>query len=136
MKMTDSNDAWPHKMLNTIYYSEANNFDRVYFVTDELPKWDQWSYTTTSGQEVLIAVNASGYGAKVMYSREDAILYVSIENYHVTEWSATDSEPQNAVFMTKEQLEQVVDQINFSLVVQQVNIELAKEKLSRFENIG
>ena len=136
MKMTDSNDAWPYTMLNTIYYSEADNFDRVYFVTDGLQKWDQWSYTTAGGQEVLIAVNASGYGAKVMYNRDDAMIYVSIENYHVTEWSATDSEPQNAIAMTKEQLEQVVDQIDFSLVVQQVNIELAKEKISRFENIG
>lgn len=136
MKMTHSGDSWPYDMLNTIYYSDADNFDRVYFVTDGLQKWEQWSYTTANGQEVLIAVNASGYGAKVMYNREDAILYVSIENYHVTEWSATESEPENAMFMTKEQLEHVVDQIDFSLVVQQVDIELAKDKLSRFENIG
>ena len=132
MKMTGSNQ-WPYTMLNSIYYSKPNNFDRVYFVADSTEKWEQWAYTTSSGEEVLIAVNATGYGAKAICCREDAMIYVSIENYFVTDWSAEEIGPENTVFMSREQLENVVDQIDFSLAVDSVDIALAKEKLSRFQ---
>ena len=135
MNMLGNADAWPYKMLNTIYYSRADVFDQVYFVTEDLEKWEQWAYTTAGGQEVSISVNASGYGAKVMYNREDALIYVSIENYYVTDWSAEHIGPENTIFMTRQQLEQVVDQIDFTLTVEQVDISLAKEKLHRFQNV-
>jgi len=132
MKMTGSN-PWPYDMLNSIYYSKPDNFDRVYFVADSTEKWEQWAYTTSGGAEVLIAVNSTGYGAKAICCREDAMIYVSIENYFVTDWSAEEIGPENTVFMTREQLEQVVDQIDFSLAVESVDMTLAKEKLSRFQ---
>lgn len=132
MKMTGSNQ-WPYDMLNSIYYSKPDNFDRVYFVADSTEKWEQWAYTTSGGEDVLIAVNATGYGAKAICCREDAMIYVSIDNYFVTDWSAEEIGPENTVFMTREQLENVVDQIDFSLAVESVDIALAKEKLSRFQ---
>ena len=135
MTMTGTEDPWPYDMLNSIYYSKSNNFDRVYFVADSTEKWEQWAYTTSGGEEVLIAVNATGYGAKAICCREDAMIYVSIDNYFVTDWSAEEIGPENTVFMTREQLENVVDQIDFSLAVDSVDIALAKEKLSRFQNV-
>ena len=134
MTMAEGDDAWPYKMVNSIYYSKADVFDRVYFVTEDSTKWDTWYYTTSSGEQVLLARNGSGYGARAIYSRDDALIYVDIENYYITDYSSEIAQPEKTVFMTKQQLEEVVEQFDFSLAVEKVNMGLAKQKLSRFEN--
>lgn len=136
MVMDGKDGAWPYEMVNSLYYSKADNFDRVYFVTEDPNTWDQWHYTTAAGTEVLIARNGSGYGARAIYDRGDAMIYVSIENYHITDYSTEIAVPENTVFMTKEQLEQVVEQIDFSIRVESVDMALAKKKLSRFQNMA
>lgn len=127
MTMQDSEDHWPHDMLNTIYYSKADYFDTIYFVIWDWEDWDQWNYTTTSGAELLIAKQKSGYGAKIFCNREDALIYVSIDGYH-------EDGNGNVTFMTKRQLENVAEQIDYALKVETVDMELAKEKLQKFNN--
>ena len=108
---------WPHKMLNTIYYSKPDYFDDVYAFVEDIENCEQWEYTTKSGNNVLIMVEADGYGAKVICNRNDALIYVAIENYYNKHYSYESNSYGETEFMTRKQLEQVVDQIDFSLTV-------------------
>jgi len=126
MTMPDSEDYWPYDMLNTIYYSKADNFDTIYFVIWDWADWDQWNYTTTSGAELLIAKAKSGYGAKIFCYRDDALIYVSIDGYH-------EDGNGNITFMTKQQLEQIAEQFDYSMKVKSVDMAVAKEKLEKFQ---
>ena len=125
LTMPDSDGNWPHRMLNSLYYSKSDYFDTVYIAISGWEDWDQWTYTTSSGTELLIAKAKSGYGAAIFCSREDALIHVGIDGYH-------QDENGNVTFMTKHQLEQVAEQIDFSMEVEAVNMELAREKLERF----
>lgn len=129
MTMPDSNDYWPYVMLNTMYYSKADYFDTVYSVIWNEEEWDQWNYTTSSDTDLLIAKAKSGYGAKVYHNRDDALIYVNID----TSYENADGE---IIFMTKRQLEQIAEQFDYTLNVEEVDIDLAKAELERFNNVA
>ena len=125
MTMPDAGDYWPHDMLNTVYYSKADYFDTIFFVVWDRENWDQWNYTTSSGTELLIVREKSGYSARIFCTREDALIYVGIDGSH-------EDSNGNVTFMTKQQLNQVAEQFDYEIKVESVDMELAKEKLSRF----
>lgn len=125
MTMPDNGNNWPYDMLNSIYYSKADYFDTVHFVIWNWDDWDQWNYTTSSGAELLITKAKSGYGAELFYNREDALICVSIDGFY-------EDANGNVTFMTKHQLEQIAEQFDYEMKVESVDMELAKEKLSRF----
>ena len=127
LTMPDSDGNWPYRMINSIYYSKSDYFDTVYLTLKDWEDWDQWTYTTSSGAELLIARAKSGYGAEIFCSREDAIITVGIDGYH-------EEENGNVTFMTKHQLEQVAEQFDYALKVEAVNMDLAREKLEKFAN--
>ena len=128
MTMPDSNDYWPYVMLNTMYYSKADYFDTVYSVIWNTEEWDQWNYTTSSNAVLLIAKAKSGYGAKVYHNRDDALIYVNIDTSYETAGGET-------IFMTKRQLEQIAEQFDYSLSVEEVDMNLAKAELERFSDL-
>lgn len=117
MRMAKEDGQWPYKMLNSMYYSKPDYFDDVYAFVEDIEHCEQWEYTTKSGNKVLIVVEADGYGAKVICNRNDALIYVTIENYYNKQYSYETNSYGETEFMTRKQLEQVVDQIDFSLTV-------------------
>ena len=131
MEMKDKETSWPHVMSNTIYYSRKDCFDDTVVNVGNIEFWDQWMYRTSSGFDVLIA--SYEYGAIVFCDKADSVIYVQIQNHHETDYNyATQSFDTNIV-MTKEQLEQVVEQIDFSIEVVSVDMALAREKLEQFQ---
>lgn len=129
MMMNGEGDQWPHRMYSAMYYSKTDCFDTVHFVIDNSEDWNQWNYITSTGAEVLLAQEKSGYGACMFCFREDALIYVGLDGYHQGDDGET-------TFMTDKQLEQVADQIDFSIQVSEVDMELAREKLEKFQNQG
>ena len=127
MTMPEEGCYWPYQMLNSVYYSKADNFDTVGYVIRDPQDWEEWNYTTSTGAELLIIRSKSGSGARVMCIREDAIVNVTIEDSHMS-WDGT------VTRMTKSQLEQVAEQFDYSMKVEHVDMELAKSKLSKFTN--
>ena len=117
MRMPQAEGQWPHKMLNTMYYSKPDYFDDVYSYIEDMEQCTQWEYTTASGNRVLIMVAADGYGARVFCNRKDALISARIENYCNKKYSPGTNSYEETEFMSKVQLEQVVDQIDFSLGV-------------------
>ena len=133
MEMLDQENNWPYPMFNSIYYSRKDYFDDAYLNVGDIEFWDQWTYTTSSGMDVLIA--SYEYGAIVFCDKEDSIIYVRIENNYQTGYDQETDSYETHIIMTREQLEQVVDQIDFSIEVESVDMELAKAKLEKFSNV-
>lgn len=126
MEMPEGDGYWPYPMVNELYYSKAENFDTI-TLPIALENWNQWSYTTSSGAEVLVLWHKDGGGSpRVYYNREDAMIYMSIQAYYQID--------SGELIMTEDQLKQVIDQLDFSLMVHDVDMELAKEKLEKFQN--
>lgn len=128
MTMPDSANNWPYDMLNSIYYSKSDYFDTVYYVIKDWEDWDQWDYTTASGVKLLITRAKSGYGAEIFCYREDALINLSIDGHYQDDTGET-------TFMTPAQLEQVAEQFDYSIKVENVDMDLAKENLERFANM-
>lgn len=127
MTMPEEGSYWPYEMLNSVYYSKADNFDTVGYTIWNPQDWEEWNYTTSTGAELLIIRSKSVSGAHVMCVREDAIVNVTIEDKH----TARDG---TVTRMTKRQLEQVAEQFDYSVKVEDVDMELAKSNLAKFTN--
>lgn len=134
MTMAPGEGAWPYEMLNSMYYSKSDCFDDTYMVIGDWSQWEQWNYTTQNGDELLIMWFKDGGGARIFCNREDALICVSVEAQYMTDFNYETSEYDTTIFMTKEQLKQVADQIDFSIRVDNVNMNIAREKLEKFKN--
>jgi len=130
MELPEEEGNWPYRMWNTFYYSRKDCFDDIGLNIDSMEFWDQWMYTTSEGIDVLIA--NSDFGSIVFCDKEDAIIYVNIESRYLTYNSETNSYETSSL-MSKEQLEKVVDQIDFGIEVESVNYDLAREKLEQYQ---
>lgn len=128
MEMPKEGGYWSRKMLNSLYYSKPDYFDDVYTAVENIEHCEQWEYIAKNGSQVLIVVDADGYGASVICSREDALIYMTIENYYNKNYSYETNSYGETEFMTKQQLEQVVDQFDFTLMIQEVDIEKGKQQ--------
>lgn len=125
MTMNGEDGQWPYRMLNSVYYSKSDYFDVVHFVISDPEDWKQWNYIASDGTEVLIAHAESGYGAMIFSILEDAIIRIGIDGYYQNDDGET-------TFMTDKQLEQIADQFDYSIKVETVDMEYAKENLERF----
>lgn len=132
MTMPRENGAWPYPMLNSAYYSKADYFDEVYWAIGDTTRWEQWNYTTKSGHDLLILSYKDGGGARLFHKRDDAIITYSIEGQYCADYNDVTNEPEIVINMTKDQLKQIADQLDFSLRVDTVDIAYAKENLERF----
>ena len=130
MEMPDEEGNWPHQMWNTFYYSRKDCFDDIGRNIGSIEFWDQWMYTTSQGIDVLIANSESG--TIVFCEKEDAIISVDIESRYLTYNPETNSYETSSL-MSKEQLEKVVDQIDFGIKVESINFDLAREQLEEYQ---
>ena len=132
MEMLDQENSWSHPMHNTIYYSRKDNFDDTTLNVGKVEFWEQWTYTNRTGYEVMIA--NSQFGAVVICDKAESIIYMNIDNCFETDWNNVTGEYATKIMMTKKQLEEVVDQIDFSIEVESVDMDLAREQLEQFQN--
>lgn len=130
MEMLDQKNHWPYTMNNTIYYSRKDNFDDTTLNVGNMNFWEQWTYTTSTGFEVLIA--SYEYGAIVFCEKEESIIYVQLQNHYETDYNYSTQTFDTNIVMTREQLEDVVDLIDFSIEVDFVNMDLARDQLEQF----
>ena len=132
MEMVDRENDWPYPMYNTFYYSRKDCFDDTGLNIGNIELWDQWVYTTSEGIDVLIA--NSEFGTVVLCDKEYSIIYVNIHSNYLTDYNSETNSFDTCIRMSKEQLEKVVDQIDFSIEVESVNSDLAREKLEDYLN--
>ncbi|MBE6979570.1 MAG: hypothetical protein E7431_04265 [Ruminococcaceae bacterium] len=131
MEMVDQENDWPYLMYNTFYYSRKDCFDDTGLNIGYIEFWDQWMYTTSQGIDVLIA--NSEFGTVVLCDKENSIIYVNINSRYLTDYNAETNSYDTSIPMSKEQLEKVVDQIDFGIEVESVNFDLAREQLEEYQ---
>lgn len=88
------------------------------FLVKNIEAWDQWSYTTGDGQNVLLC-KSEDYGL-IICNRGDSVLTCSIKRWD--HWE----EIRNITF-TKEILEQFAESVDYSINPQPVDIQQAEQ---------
>ena len=81
-------------------------FDTVYLNVGNIDNYEQWTYVTKDGYTVYLGIRSDGH-AVISIDLEDSFVSMSIMPW--------DSD-LNQVIHTREELEDLVDQINFSLL--------------------
>lgn len=128
LTMPDEEQFWAHPVYGSIYYSKSDNFDTVSFFINDPENIEQWNYVTNAGDELLI-INCESKGYALVYCiRSDAVIYVRFVTAH-----PTPDDPDTT--MTTRQIEQIAEQFDYSLSVETVDMDLAKERLKQFKNV-
>jgi len=99
----------------SMYYSKADCFDDVVFSLNDSDEWEQSVYTTKSGTEVHILSGPQMEDARFFHIREDAVISMGISGS-----------------FSLEALKRIADEIDFSITVESVDMELARATLEKF----
>ena len=127
--MPDKEQYWALPVYGSIYYSECDNFDTISFYINDPDNIEQWNYVTNAGDELLIINSESKGYALVFCVRSDAVIYIRLQ----TAYPSPDA-PDTT--MTARQIEQIAEQFDYTLKVETVDMDLAREKLEYFKIIG
>ncbi len=110
MKLKD-NPEWPFQFLFSLYYTPKDCFDNTICELNDVDDWQEWNYTTASGDEVLVIRSPSVWVSWVFCDRGDATITLRIET--ILEWYGDDYIKKTP--MTDDTLKQVLDCIDFSI---------------------
>ncbi len=116
--------VWPDDILVTMRYNDKEYLDVVWASVSDIDQMEQWTYRTADGTDVLIVMGDEQ--ARIFYDRSDAFVFASIPTYR---W---DENGEN-LYMTKADVEQVVDCINFAVKPQKPDMGYVKEKIAEYE---
>ena len=115
-RITEGEDAWPFHSMLRVCYSPKNCFNNDLFaLTGE--DWQERNYTTSSGQDVLILRSPTVWESWVFCDLGDATVNLRVETIDQV---YTDENGYPEVIetpMTDEQLNQILDTINFHLEI-------------------
>ncbi len=112
--MEPGEDVWPYKTLMGYLYGPKDCFNDDLFKL-EGDDWQERNYTTKSGHEVLILRSPTVWESWVFCDQKDATIVIRVETIHEV---YTDEHGYQEVIqtpMTDEQLDQILDTINFDL---------------------
>ncbi len=105
---------WPYRFLCSLYYCSKDCFNNQVCELDETDDWQEWNYTTASGDELLVLRSPSVWFSWVFCDREDATVSLRIET--IREGYGDDG--LTRLPMSDETLKRVLDTIDFSVVPQ------------------
>lgn len=123
--VSDAGFQWEHPLWLDVQYKDKAYFDTVFFTMDAGSAAEQWVYPCQDGTEVLVVIiKDARYGdqARIFYDREDAFLTASMELQYFHEDDTVDT-------MTREDLERMLDKIDFSIKPRKPNMEEIVPKL-------
>ena len=92
-----------------------------YITIEDTGDWQEWSYTTASGNEVLIIRSPSDWRGWIFCDREDAMLSVMLEVRQDLYTQDDGGSRTDFVYMSDGQLEQIADAIDFSIQPKKVS---------------
>lgn len=99
------------RITGSCRFNGKDYFDTVFASTDTNGAYEEWNYSTVIGQEVLIL--AGEHNVQVFCDREDAF-----QSLHL-----------NCGGMTKDEIEQIVECFDFTIVPQKPDMEVTRQKL-------
>lgn len=113
-RMTDGADAWPYKTMLSFLYSPKDCFNNDLFdLTGN--DWQERNYTTKSGHDVLILRSPTVWASWVFCDLEEATVALRVETIFQVYTDENGYQEVIETPMTDEQLNQILDTINFDL---------------------
>ncbi len=114
MTLTENKD-WPYQFLCSLYYSPKECFDTTICELNDTADWQEWNYTTVSGDDVLVIRSPSVWFSWVFYDRGDATITLRVETIREVYTDEHGYEEVIQTPMTDDQFKQVIDTIDFSI---------------------
>lgn len=115
--LTGQEDVWKAPVLVHYLYRDKEVFSPSYFRVEDAQSMESWNFTTEDGTQ-LLAVTA-GENAYLFCDREDAFLSIWFRR----EWENWDGDRQT---MTRQQIQQVAQVMDYSLKPRVVDMEQAE----------
>lgn len=113
-RMTDGADAWPYQSMLSFLYSPKDCFNNDLFdLTGD--DWHERNYTTKSGHDVLILRSPTVWASWVFCDLEEATVALRVETIFQVYTDENGYQEVIETPMTDEQLNQILDTINFDL---------------------
>ena len=125
LTLTGEDTPWKFPLSMSLRYVMKTSFDGVYGFTGPLESYEEWTYTTAQGVDVLMALSEDN--ARMIVDQQDAFLTVFVNNVRAGDIS--DGERK----LTRAGLEAAAEVIDFRVDPQEVDVEAAQ---ARYEALG
>lgn len=104
LRLTQEDAAWPYIVFPSYRYSVKACFDPAYLSVGDVDSYEQWKYTASDGNEMLLALNSET--AIIVCEQDDAFITVYMRSYSSSSGSDRMSQPA---------LEQIAEAFDFSI---------------------
>lgn len=111
IQMEEGADRWPYSTYVTCTFSGKEVLDNGVFILDNPDTWEEWNYTTSSGENFLILYSPEYWECYAIYDRGDAMVSLTIQTAQTLYTDNRYSENR----MNHRQVEQLLDVMEFSL---------------------
>lgn len=107
-QLTDENALWQTPVSSRVYYSRKDYMVPLSYLPTDLEDYEQWTYTTSGGTQLLLALGNRG-GALIITERKDAVIGISLTI------SANHLMSENGAAPTKEVVEQLAEMFDYQI---------------------
>lgn len=104
LQLTQKDAAWPYSVYPCYRYSVKSCFDPAYLSVGDVDSYEQWKYTASDGNEMLLALNSER--ALIVCEQDEAVITVYMKSHS----GQTDGEQ-----MSQLALEQIAEVFDFSI---------------------
>ena len=95
----------------SLSWSRKDCFSDDVITFEDTGDWNEWNYTTSSGNEVLITCSPSDWRGWIICDREEAIMSIRLEARR----DLGSEDGWEYLYLTDKQMEQIADAIDFSI---------------------
>ncbi len=111
IQMEEGADRWPYSTYVTCTFSGKEILDDGVLILDYPDTWEEWNYTTSSGENFLILYSPEYWECYAIYDRGDAMVSLTIQTAQALYTDNRYSENR----MNRQQVEQLLDVMDFTL---------------------
>ena len=111
IQMEAGEDRWPYDTFVTCTFSCKEVLDDGVLILDYPDTWEEWNYTTSSGENFLILYSPEYWECYAIYDRGDAMVSLTIQTAQALYTDNRYSENR----MNHRQVEQLLDVMDFTL---------------------
>lgn len=125
-QLTDENAVWQTPVSGREYFSRKDYMVPLSYLPTDLEDYEQWTYTTSDGTQLLLALGNRG-GALIITEREDAVIGI-----HLT-ISANHLMSENGAAPTKEVVEQLAETFDYQIALNVSDYAAMKKQLEELD---
>lgn len=125
-QLTDENAVWQTPVSGREYFSRKDYMVPLSYLPTDLEDYEQWTYTTSDGTQLLLALGNRG-GALIITEREDAVIGI-----HLT-ISANHLMSENGAAPTKEVVEQLAEVFDYQIALNVSDYAAMKKQLEELD---